>query len=327
MLRYISGLTLLLVASATTAPAQSPAPTTPPLLAMLVRGGASPEEPHVVAFREALRERGWVDGRTLRVVVRYARWKDEQLGPLAADLIRLNPDVVWTYTTVALRTVAGLTQTVPTVCASCGFLVEGGFAQSLARPGGNVTGIEAMSGDLEPKRLEVLRAAVPGLRRVGILGYIDRRSSRTMKRVEAAAAKLGLEVAYARAVTPAEIEGALAALVRDHARAILVEDGPLFTQERAFIAAAALRYRVPTISNVPGFAEAGGLLQYGTDVLDQFRRSARHVDGILRGAKAGDLPIEQSTRIELAVNLKTARALGLTIPPDVSSRADRLINP
>ncbi len=324
MLRYIGGLSLLLLASATAAPAQSPA-STPPLLAMLIRGGASPEEAHVVAFREALRERGWIEGRNLRVEVRYARWKDEQLEPLAADLIRLNPDVVWTYTTVALRTVAGLTQTVPTVCASCGFLVEGGFAQSLARPGGNVTGIEAMSGDLEPKRLEVLRAAVPGLRRVGILGYVDRRSSRTMRRVEAAAANLALEVAYARAVTPAEIEGAIAALVRDHARAILVEDGPLFTQERASIAAAALRSRVPTISNVPGFAQAGGLLQYGTDILDQFRRSAGYVDGILRGAKAGDLPIEQSTRIQLAVNLRTAKALRLSIPPAVLVRADKVI--
>jgi putative ABC transport system substrate-binding protein len=148
-----------------------------------------------------------------------------------------------------------------------------------------------------------------------------------MKLLVAFATKFGLEVAYALAVTPDEIEGALVALVRDHARAILVEDGPLFTQERASIAAAALRYRLPTISNVPGFAEAGGLLQYGTDILDQFRRSAGYVDRILRGAKAGDLPIEQSTRIELAVNLKTARALGLTIPPAVSSRANRLIDP
>ena len=326
MLRYVGGLILLLLASATAAPAQPPVPASP-LLAMLIRGVASPEEVHVVAFREALRERGWIEGRNLRVEVRYAGWRDEQLEPLAAELLRLNPDVVWTYTQVALRTVAGLTRTVPTVCASCGFLVEAGLAQSLARPGGNVTGIEAMSGDLEPKRLEVLRAAVPGLRRIGILGYVDRRSSRMMRSVEDAAANLGLEVAYARAVAPAEIEGAIAALVRDRARAILVQDGPLFTQERASIAAAALRSRVPTISNVPGFAEAGGLLQYGTDILDQFRRSARYVDGILRGAKASDLPIEQSTRIELTVNLKTARALGLTIPPTVSNRAGRLINP
>jgi putative ABC transport system substrate-binding protein len=288
-------LTLLLLAGAATAHAQTQGARTP-LLAILSLAAASPEPSGETAFCQALRELGWIEGQNLRVEIRDAEWKEERLEPLAAELIRLNPDVLWTHGRYSFPALRRLATTVPVVLGAATGIVESGLARSLARPGGNVTGMEVLGIDLEPKRVEVLRDALPRFRRIGILAYTERTDPR-IRSVEEAAATLRLEVAYARAVAPPEIEGAIAALARDRAQAVLVVDGPIFALEPARVATSALRHRLPTISQVPGFAEAGGLLQYGVDILDVFRRSASYVDRILRGAKPGDLPIEQPAKI------------------------------
>lgn len=293
-----------------------------PVLAVLEPGPEGRPGAASLVFKEKLRELGWEDGRNLTIEIRYGDWKSDRLPSLAADLVRLNPDLLWTHSTGGAQAAKQATSTIPVVIGVAGDLVGQGIVKSLARPGGNITGMTLLSPQIEPKRLELLRETVPKLSRVAVLGYAAMPPSHPL--VEAAHA-MTIQLRRITVRAPHEIDIALETMARDGAQAVLVEDAAMHSANVQRIADLAIKHRLPSMSQVPGFAEAGGLLQYGALASDLARRSAFLVDKILKGAKPGDLPVEQASTFQLIVNLKTARILGLTIPPSVRARADRVV--
>jgi putative tryptophan/tyrosine transport system substrate-binding protein len=314
---------MLVAPLAATAYAQGPSP---PLLAILDSGSPVGQGPWMLAFKQALAELGWVDGRSVRFETRHAENRLDRMAAAAKEVVTLKPDLIFTHgTSTMIRAVVQAAGTIPIVVGATGDPVAAGFAKSLARPGGNVTGMSLLYGELEQKRLEILKDAVPGIRRVGVLVNAVT-ASRYDEGLLEATRPLDIQLEFQRVATPDEIRRAVTALKRRSADALLVQDEPLLARSVRDIAALALTLRLPSISQSSRFAESGGLLQFGADILDVFRRSAGHVDKILRGAKPGDVPIEQPTKFALIVNLKTAKALGLTIPPSLLARADQVID-
>jgi ABC-type uncharacterized transport system substrate-binding protein len=302
--------------------AQGPSP---PLIAILDSGSPVGQGPWMLAFKQALAELGWVDGRSVRFETRHAGNRLDRMAAAAKEVVTLKPDLIFTHgTSTMIRAVVQAAGTIPIVVGATGDPVAAGFAKSLARPGGNVTGMSLLYGELEQKRLEILKDAVPGIRRVGVLVNAVT-ASRYDEGLLEATRPLDIQLEFQRVATPDEIRRAVTALKKRSADALLVQDEPLLARSVRDIAALALTLRLPSISQSSRFAESGGLLQFGADILDVFRRSAGHVDKILRGAKPGDVPIEQPTKFALIVNLKTAKALGLTIPPSLLLRADQII--
>jgi putative ABC transport system substrate-binding protein len=276
------------------------------------------------ALKEGLRELGYVEGRNIGFVQRYGDGKMERLPDLAAELVRLKVDVIVTGTNLHVAAVRHATATIPIVMVFAADPVNAGFVTSLARPGGNITGLTAdASPDLWAKYLGLLREVVPKLSRVGVLGQVS--SQVGFAELEAALLKLnvGLEVADLR--RPEDIEGAFATMVDKRVEALLVVVGPLTYLLRQEIADAALEHRLPAMTNARQFAQAGLLMSYGPDLDDLYRRAAVYVNKILNGVMPADLPVEQPTKFELVINLKTAQALGLDVPLQLQQLANEVI--
>ena len=279
------------------------------------------------ALHAGLRELGWHEGKNLSVEYRFAHARNERLPELASELVRLKPEAIVADTTSAALAAKNATQSTPIVVASGGDTVATGLVASLARPGGNVTGLDQISPELGGKRLELLKELVPKLARVGVIwNPRHRASSLNWKELQQPAQKLGLELVSFEAGAIADIESAFEEFVRARAGAVAVMPDPVFVTNLKRIAMLAEARRLPAIFHLREFAEFGGLLTYGPDRADLFRRSAAYVDKILKGAKPAELPVEQPTKFELALNAKTAKSLGIVIPPTVMVRVDRLIH-
>jgi ABC-type uncharacterized transport system substrate-binding protein len=279
----------------------------------------------VQAFVQRLRELGWIDGRTVFIEYRWAGGNTEHLAELAADLVRLKVDVIATSGSPPVAAAKRATTAIPIVFAAVGDPVGTGLVASLARPGGNVTGLSIEATDLAGKRVQLLREVVPALRRLAILANAEAPPAMLeMIEVQATARALGLEVASYELRRQDDIVPALQSL-KGRAEALYVCNDPLVTTNRIRISALALSLRLPTVFNVREFVEAGGLMSYGPNFIDLFRRAADLVDKILRGAKPADIPVEQPTRFNFVINLKTAQALGLSIPRSVLQLADEVI--
>jgi len=281
------------------------------------------------AFRRGLSELGYVEGQNVRLEVRQWDGVSGQSLGLIAELIQLPVDVLVVATTSEAIAAKRVTSTIPIVAASAGALVESGAVASLARPGGNVTGLTTLQRDLSRKRLDLLKEALPSLSRIAVFmspyRAVPSIGEQLLRETEAAAATLRLRVQIVRVEESADLEGSFQAATRNRADAGVILTNPFWGVSAMRVGALALRHRLPIMSQDPGIVDAGGLMQYGVHFPDLWRRASGYVDRILKGAKPADLPVEQPTRFELVINLKTAKALGLTIPQSLLVRADQVI--
>jgi putative ABC transport system substrate-binding protein len=279
----------------------------------------------VTAFVQRLRELGWIEGRTVAIEYRWAEGRYENLAEIAAEFVRLKVDVIVTYATPPVVAAKQATADIPIVSAVMGDPVGTGLVASLARPGGNVTGLSVLTPDLAGKRLELLREVVPNLRRLAFLGNVGNPiTALEMGEVQTAARTLGLHLVTLEIRRAEDIVPAFETLKSD-AQALYVAGDPLVLANRVRINTLALVARLPAFYNERAYVEAGGLMSYGVNWPDLFRRTAELVDKILRGAKPGDIPVEQPTKFDFVVNLTTAKALGLEVPPTLLARADEVI--
>jgi ABC-type uncharacterized transport system substrate-binding protein len=296
-----------------------------PTIGFLGPNTPSLDSRRVGAFVQRLRELGWIEGRNVATEYRWAEGRTEHLAEFAAEFVRLKVDVIVTSGTPPVIAAKQATSVIPIVFAAVGDPVGTGLVAALARPGGNATGLSIQATDLAGKRLELLREVVPGLRRLAIMANAGAPpAALEMAEVQTTARGLGLEVVASEIRRPEDIAPALESL-NGRAEALYVCNDPLVTTNRIRINTLALGMRLPTIYNVREFVEAGGLMSYGPNFLDLYRRAADFVDKILRGAKPADIPVEQPTKYDLVVSLKTAKALGLAIPETFLLRADEVI--
>jgi len=276
-----------------------------------------------------LRELGWVEGHNLVVDQRWAAGREEELPALAAELVRLKPDVIVTLTTLAARAAKQATTTIPIVFTFVADPVGSDLVASLARPGGNITGVTTLAAGLVAKRMELLKAMVPQARRMAVLwqpgGFGEETAQNMRQEIDVAARAMKAQIRFIEARRPEDLEAAFVSIREARVGALLVFPSPMVFEARERVAEHATKSRLPTMFPWREGAEAGGLASYSTNFPDMFRRAAAYVDKILKGAKPGDLPVEQPTKFELVINLKTARALGLTIPPSLLARADQVI--
>jgi ABC-type uncharacterized transport system substrate-binding protein len=281
------------------------------------------------AFLQGLRDLGYVEGRNVVIEYRDAKGKLERLPALAAELVALKVDVILAASTPQTLAAKQATRTLPIVFAAADDAVGSGLVTSLARPGGNVTGLSFLAPELVGKRLELLKQAVPGVTQVAVLwqpgGLGERTEKDQLKEADVAARALGVRVQFVEARGPADIDRAFSDMTKARAGALTVLTGAMFFGERRRLVDLAAKNRLPAVYPWREAVGAGGLMSYGADLADLFRRAATYVDRILKGAKPGDLPVEQATKFDLVINLKTATALGLTIPPSLLQRADQVI--
>jgi putative ABC transport system substrate-binding protein len=278
------------------------------------------------AFRQGLSELGYVEKNNILVEYRFAEGALDRLPRLAAELVRLNVEVIVTAGAAATRPAKQATAVIPIVMANDNDPVGSGFVASLARPGGNVTGLSNLSPEISGKQLELLQEIIPKLSRVAVLGELNNPgNAQSLKDMEHAARSSKLQLEPFDVRSGADIESGFVAAEKARADAILVLGGPITTAQRKSIAEIAAQKKIPAIYPQSDYIDAGGLLFYGPSVNDLFRRAATYVDKILKGAKPADLPVERPTKFELVINLKTAKQIGLTIPPNVLARADRVI--
>ena len=280
----------------------------------------------VNAFRQGLRELGYVEGKNILVEYRYGEGKPDRLNELAAQLVRLNVDVIVTGGPPSTRAAREATVTIPVVMAHDPDPVGSGFIASLAHPGGNITGLSSLVAQLGGKRLELLREIVPNLSRVAVLGTSTNPSNVQMLReIELAARPIGIRLQFLDVLDPTEIEVGFRAATKARAEALFVLGNPVLNAHRTQVADLAVKSRLAAVYGQPDLMEAGGLMFYGASITEMFRRAATYVDKIIKGAKPADLPVEQPPKFELVINLKTAKQIGLAIPPNVLARADRVI--
>ena len=278
------------------------------------------------AFQQGLKDLGWVEGHNIRLVYRYVGGDFDQLPSVAAELVRMRVDVIVASTPAALAAVRKATSTIPIVMVYGPDPVDVGLVASLGRPGGNVTGLTSLSADLSLKQLDLFKQIVPGLARVAVLfNPANPWHPAAVERIEPAARTMGLRCQRVSVRGPAEFDAAFAAMSTDKANGVLNLSDPMTFTHRARLAELAVKHRLPTMNGVIGYTEAGGLASYWPNDAEMFRHAATYVDRILRGARPGDLPVEQPTKFELIINLKTAKALGLTVPPSLLARADQVI--
>jgi putative ABC transport system substrate-binding protein len=292
---------------------------------LLISASTDVTAPYIEAFRQAMRDLGYVEGKNYVLEIRGGGAEADRL---AAELVRLKVDIIVAGGTPALRAAIKATSTIPIVMRASTDPVEGGFVPSLARPGGNITGATSITVDLSEKRFELLAEAVPGVRRIAVLTTSQRVAageSSVYKKLEAVARVLGVKLHVMSARDPDTIDKAFVAMTKERAQALLVTPNPRYLQHGEHIINHAAAHRLPAIYYQPIFVENGGLMSYATNNADEYRRAAVYVDKILKGAKPADLPIEQPTKFELVINLRTAKQIGLTIPPNVLARADRVI--
>jgi ABC-type uncharacterized transport system substrate-binding protein len=289
--------------------------------------GMASNEANLSAFRQGLRELGYVEGQNVVIEYRSADGRAERFPDLATELIRLKVDVIVTRGTSAALGARHVTETIPIVMASSGDPVFAGLVASLARPGGNVTGLHTIvPSELAGKRLQILKEMMPGVSRVGVLWDSgDMYAGLMMRDIERVAQAIGVQLHSVDARRPADFERAFEAAIMDRVDALITVEGILTVTDLTRIVDFAAMSRLPAIYGLREFVDAGGLMAYGTDLRDLFRRSATYVHRILKGTRPAELPVEPPTKFELAINLKTARALGLTIPPSLLQRADYLM--
>jgi putative ABC transport system substrate-binding protein len=283
--------------------------------------------PFLDAFLQGLQELGWMEGQNIAIEYRFADGRLDRLPDLATELVRLKVDVILAASTPPAVAAKNATSTIPIIMATSADPVELGLVASLARPGGNVTGLSFSVGlQVVGKELELLREIVPRARRVAVLSNpANPGNVLAIQSVKSTASALGVQLQFLEARGPNEFEAAFAAMARGRAGALLVVPDAVFGLYRARLQNLVAKSRLPAMYGLREHVEAGGLMSYAVDVRDSFRRSATYVDKILKGAKPADLPVEQPTKFELVINLKTAKALGLTIPPSVLARADEIV--
>jgi len=287
---------------------------------------ASDYAPYLNAFLQGLREHGYEEGKNIAIEYRWADGREERLPELAAQLARLKPDVIVTHAT-GIRAAQDATSTVPIVMGASADPVGIGLIRSLAKPGGNTTGVASQMVDLAAKRLELLKEVVPSLKEVAVLSHPSNPGARKgLSETEAAAQKLGVRVrSFLVEAESTALESVFAAIIRERPNGLIVQPYPFTARHSARIADFATSNRLPAIGGGRQFVDEGGLISYGGDFVEGWRIAARYVDKILKGAKPADLPVEQPTRFELAVNLKTAKALGITVAPTVLVRATEIV--
>jgi len=277
-------------------------------------------------FPRGMRELGYVEGKNLVIEWRFADGNNERLPELAAELVRLKMDVMLSGSAQAISALRKASTTIPIVMASSGDPIGSGFVKSLARPGGNITGLSNLQSDMSTKQLELLLGMLPKLSRVAVLvNPVNPTLVAYLKNVQSAAQRAGITVLPVEARTEQEIENAFRTMTQGKAEAVMVAADTLFVQKYRRIAELAEKNRLPSVSHIREYVEAGGLISYGTDLAEQFRRAATYVDKIFKGAKPADLPVEQSMKFELLINAKAAKALGIKIPHSILLRADRVI--
>ena len=278
------------------------------------------------AFRQGLRDHGWIEGKNIGIEYRYAEGKNDRLPDLVADLVRLNVDLIVASVATDALVAKKATRTIPIVMASAGDPIASGLVDSLARPGGNITGLSQIAPELAGKRLELLKEVVPKLSRVAVLWRPEGVSSPlAWEESQAPARALGLQLHSTEARSTNDFDKGFEEAAKAHAGALAVLPDPLFAGNLKRIADLAAKSRLPSIFHLGEFADAGGLITYGPDRSDMFRRAATYVDKILKGTKPADLPVEQPIKFEFIINLKAAKQIGLTIPPNVLVRANRVI--
>ena len=294
-------------------------------------GVLSPFSPAVAeswhqALRQGLRDLGWIEGKNIAIEYRFADGKSDRLGPLAAELVRQKVDVIVTAVNTDTLADKNATKTIPVVMASAGDPVAFGLVQSLARPGGNVTGLSQIAPELSGKRLELLKEMVPHLSRVAVLWNPKGITSPiSWKESQEPARELGLHLESIEVTSAERLDKGVEKAKSSRVGALAIMPDPLFAGNLKTIAELAVKSRLPAIFHLPEFVDAGGLVAYGPDRVDMFRRAASYVDKILKGAKPADLPVEQPMKFELVINLKTAKQIGVSIPQSVLYKADRVI--
>jgi putative ABC transport system substrate-binding protein len=304
--------------------AQQPAKI--PRIGYLNNSSPSFSATRIEAFRQGLRDLGYVEGKNITIEWRHSEGKTDRLPALAAELVRLKVEIIVSSAPSATRAAKQATSTIPIVMGFDNDPVGNGFVASLARPSGNITGLATLGPEISGKRLELLKEVVPRLTRVAFLGTSTvPGNTQNLKEAELAARAFKVELQYLDVLAFHDIATAFRAARRGRADALLVRGGPVFNSNRQHVADLAVKSRLPAIYNTVVFVEDGGLMTYGASQPDLVRRAATYVDKILKGAKPADLPVEQPTKFEFIVNLKTAKQIGLTIPPNVLARADRVI--
>ena len=318
------GLCALLLALGFAAQAQQPAKV--PRIGFLNTNAPAAFTTRTEGFRQGLRDLGYVEGKDILVEYRYAEGKLDRLPVLTAELVRLKVDVIVTAVSSSTRSAKEATHTIPIVMAQDNDPVGNGFIASLARPGGNITGLSTLSPEIGGKQLELLKGVVPRIVRAAVIGTSTLPGhAQRLKETELAAAALRVQLQYLDVLSPEDIETAFRHASKGRADALVVLGGLVLISHRAQVANLAAKNRLPAIYNVPEFVDAGGLMTYGASYIDLYRRAATYVDKILKGAKPADLPVEQPTEFEFIINLKAAKQIGLTIPPNVLARADKVI--
>ena len=287
--------------------------------------GSSAATGNLEAFRKELIALGYVEGKNIEILYRYAEGKPKRLPELASELVRLQVAMIVTTGTETTKTAKRATMEIPIIVATAGDLVGEGIVTSLARPGGNVTGLTALSPDLSGKRLEILKESVPQATRFAVIWHRNPNDEKEVKATEVAALAMRVQLQSLPVQSPDEFQNAYAAMRKERAGALIFIQGPFLGGHRKQLFELAAKNRLPSICDAPSWTEEGCLMSYGPDRHDMVRRSAYYVDKILKGAKPADLPVEQPTKFELVINLKTAKEIGLTIPQKVLARADKVI--
>ena len=306
--------------------AQAQQPARIPRIGFLSGVSSSSMSARFEAFRQGLRELDYVEGKNIHIESRWAEGKPDRLANLASELVRLKVDVIVTTGPAPTRSAKKATATIPIVMTQDDDPVGNGFAASLARPGGNITGLATLAPEISGKQLELLKEIVPKLSRVGVLGDVTRLGNpQALREVNFAADAVGAQIQYLEVRGPKDIETAFRAASKERAEAVLVLGSSILLSQRRQVADLAVKGRLPTIYGRPEYVEDGGLVFYGASYTDLSRRAARYVDKILKDAKPADLPVEQPKKFELIINLKAAKQIGLTIPPSVLARADKVI--
>jgi putative ABC transport system substrate-binding protein len=326
MKKKIIGFALCAMLYALCLPADAQQATKVPRIGFLTAGSPSTIPTRIEAFRQGLRELGYVEDKNIVIEWRFGEGKPDRLPALVTELVRLKVDVILSAGAAVTRPAKDATKTIPIVMAQDSDPVGNGFVASLARPGRNISGLSTLAPEISGKQLELLKEIVPKLSRVAVLGTSTRPgNAQSLKETELAAGAFGVQLQYLDILGPKDIETAFPEARKGRADIVLVLASPVFNAHRTQIADLAAKNRLPAVYGQPEFMDAGGLMFYGASFTDLYRRAATYVDKILRGAKPADLPVEQPTKFELIINLKAAKQIGLTIPPNVLARADRVI--
>jgi len=324
--RRIFAVALCTVLFALCVSAHAQQPTKIPRIGLLFTATPSAAAARIEAFRQGLRELGYVEGKNILIEQRYAEGPLNHMNELAAELVRLKVDVIVTIGPAATRPAKEATHAIPIVMGVDDDPVGNGFVASLARPGGNITGLASLAPEIGGKQLELLKEIVPRLSRVAVLGTSTQPgNAQSLREAEVAAQALAVKLQYLDVLSPKDIEPVFRTASNGRAEAVLVVRAYVFFSHRKQIVDLAAKRQLPAMYYTTEYVEEGGLMTYGVSITDLFRRAATYVDKILKGAKPAELPIEQPTKFELVVNLKTAKRIGLTIPPNVLARADKVI--